>query len=85
MARLTTVRRTKLVLAVLGGAAMVTMTGLAVVTGDTTTTGDLPPAASPVLPGTMTEGDTVTTTIPPSTLAVEKAAPPVKAAPYGKG
>jgi hypothetical protein len=32
----------------------------------------------------MTLGDTVTTTIPPSTLAVEKAAPPVKAAPYGK-
>jgi hypothetical protein len=33
----------------------------------------------------MTQGDTVTTTIPPSTLAVDRAAPPVKAKPYGKG
>jgi len=79
-----TARRTKLALAALGGAALVTMTGLSMATGDTTTT-DLPPAASPVLPGPMTQGDTVTTTIPPSTLATEKAAPTVKAKPYGKG
>jgi len=83
MAQLTA-GRTKLALAALGGAALVTMTGLSMVTGDTTTT-DLPPAASPVLPKPMTQGETVTTTIPPSTLAVEKAAPPVKAKPYGKG
>ena len=76
-----TARRTKLALAALGGAALVTMTGLSMATGDTTTT-DLPPAASPVLPGPMTQGDTVTTTIPPSTLATEKAAPTVKAKPY---
>ena len=79
-----TARRTKLALAALGGAALVTMTGLSMATGDRTTT-DLPPAASPVLPGPMTQGDTVTTTIPPSTLATEKAAPTVKAKPYGKG
>ncbi|WP_167106777.1 hypothetical protein [Mycobacterium sp. DL592] len=48
-------------------------------------TTELPPAAAPVLPGPMTQGDTVTTTIPPSTLATEKAAPAVKAKPYGKG
>ncbi len=84
MAQLTAARRTKLALAALGGAALVTMTGLLMVTGETPTA-DLPPAASPVLPGPMTQGNTVTTTIPPSTLAVEKAAPPVKAAPYGKG
>ncbi len=83
MARLKAARRTRLVLAALGGVALVTMTGLSVVTGETTST-DLPPAASPVLPGPMTQGDTVTTTIPPSALAVEKAVPPVKAAPYGK-
>jgi hypothetical protein len=83
MAELTAARRTKLALAALGGAAVVTMTGLSVTTGENTTT-DLPPAGSPVLPGPMTQGETVTTTIPPSTLAVEKAAPPVKAAPYGK-
>ena len=76
-----TARRTKLALAALGGAALVTMTGLSMATGDRTTT-DLPPAASPVLPGPMTQGDTVTTTIPPSTLATEKAAPTVKAKPY---
>jgi hypothetical protein len=84
MAPLTTARRTKLALAAFGGAALATMTGLAIVTGDTTTA-DLPPAASPLLPGPMTQGDTVTTTTPPSTLAVEKAVPPVKAKPYGKG
>ncbi|MCI4673617.1 hypothetical protein [Candidatus Mycolicibacterium alkanivorans] len=84
MAQLMTARRIKLALAVLGGAAVVTMTGLSVVTGGSTTT-DLPPAAAPLLPGPMTQGDTVTTTIPPSTLAVKKAAPPVKAKPYGKG
>jgi hypothetical protein len=83
MAPLTTARRTKFALAALGGAALVTMTGLSTVTGETTTA-DLPAVASPVLPGPMTQGDTVTTTIPPSTLAVEKAVPPVKAAPYGK-
>lgn len=84
MAPLPIPRRTKLALAALGGAALVTMTGLSVVTGDTTTA-DLTPVASPVLPKPMTQGETVTTTIPPSTLAVEKATPPVKAKPYGKG
>jgi hypothetical protein len=83
MTQPTAARRTKLALAALGGAAVVTMTGLSLATGENMTP-DLPPAASPVLPGPMTQGDTVTTTIPPSTLAVEKAAPPVKAAPYGK-
>lgn len=84
MAPLTTARRTKLALAALGGTALLTMTGLSILAGDATTA-DLPAVASPVLPGPMTQGDTVTTTIPPSTLAVEKAAPPVKAKPYGKG
>ena len=83
MARLTAARRTRVALAALGGAALVTMTGLSVVTGETTST-DLPPAASPAQPKPMTQGETVTTTIPPSTLAVEKAVPLVKAPPYGK-
>ncbi len=84
MARLSTARGTKLALAVLGSGAVITMIGLSVVTEDSMTT-ELPPAAAPVLPGPMTQGDTVTTTIPPSTLATEKAAPAVKAKPYGKG
>lgn len=78
-----TARRTRLALAALGGAALVTMTELSMVTGETTTA-DLPPAACPVLPKPMTLWATATTTIAPSTLAVEKAAPPVKAAPWGK-
>ncbi len=62
---------------------MLAMAGLSVVIGDSAAPHWVP-AASPVLPGPMTEGDTVTTTIPPSVLATEKAKPLVKAPRFGK-
>lgn len=83
MAESTTGRRTKLLLAILGGSAAVAMAGFSVVIGETGEPMSVP-AASPVLPGPMTEGDTVTTTIPPSVLATAKAAPTYKAKPYGR-
>ncbi|WP_431234999.1 hypothetical protein ACQ856_11025 [Mycolicibacterium psychrotolerans] len=43
---------------------------------------DSSPVAAPVMPGPMTQGDTVTTTIPPTALATEKAVVTHKAKPY---
>ncbi|MGY4711921.1 hypothetical protein ACXDF8_20545 [Mycolicibacterium sp. CBM1] len=82
MADSTPGRRTKVLLALAGGAAALTMGGFSVA-GDGGSLVTVP-AAAPVLPGPMTEGDTVTTTIPPSVLAISKAKPVVKAKPYGK-
>lgn len=76
-------QRAKFLLAVVGGSAVVVLAGFAAVIGETGEPVSVP-AASPVLPGPMTEGDTVTTTIPPSALATAKAAPVVKAKFYGK-
>ena len=83
MAESTSVGRTKFLLAVAGGSAVLAMAGLSVVVGDAAP--QVVPAAAPVLPGPMTEGDTVTTTIPPSVLPTEKAKPLVKAPRYGRG
>lgn len=74
-------RRAKFLLAVLGGSAAMVMAGFAVVIGESGEPVSVP-AASPVLPGPMTQGDTVTTTIAPSALATEKAVVTHKAQPY---
>ena len=83
MAEWTRVARTKILLAVAGGSAVVAMGGLAVAVDE-----GLPPqapaVAAPVMPGPMTVGDTVTTTIPPTALATGKAAPAVKAKHFGE-
>lgn len=83
MAELTRVARTKILLAVAGGSAVVVMGGLAI-TFDDGATLNSPAVAAPIMPGPMTEGETVTTTIPPTSLATEKASPLVKAPRYGK-
>ncbi|WP_163746938.1 hypothetical protein [Mycolicibacterium helvum] len=83
MADSTRSSRTKILLAVAGGAAIVAMGGLAVV-ADTGAPPDVSPVAAPILPGPMTQGDTVTTTIAAATLATEKAAPAVKAKHFGE-
>jgi hypothetical protein len=83
MAELTRAARTKILLAVAGGSAVVVMGGLAI-TFDDGATLNAPPVASPIMPGPMTEGGTATTTIPPSVLDTEKAVPLVKAPRYGK-
>lgn len=83
MAQRTGAARTKILLAVAGGAAFVAMAGLAVVVDEGAPVYS-PSVASPVMPGPMTQGDTVTTTIPPTVLETAKAAPAVKAKPYGK-
>ncbi len=72
---------TKFLMAVIGGSAVVAMGGLAVAFDDGVPMGSSPVAA-PVMPGPMTQGDTVTTTIPPSVLATEKAVVTHKARPY---
>jgi hypothetical protein len=76
MAQSTTGKRIKLILAIVGGSAVVAMAGISVAMG---TGGSSHPFAHPVLVGPMTQGDTATTTIPPTALATEKAVPAVKA------
>jgi hypothetical protein len=88
MADSTRVSRTKILFALAGGAAVVAMAGLTVVF-DQGAPSVLPAVAAPVLPGPMTQGDTVTTTIVPvalpgSALATAKAAPTLKAKRYGE-
>jgi hypothetical protein len=83
MAEWTRAARTKILLAVAGGGAVVAMSGLAVAV-DEGPAPESPSVASPVLPGPMTQGDTVTTTIPPTALATGKAAPAVKAKHFGE-
>jgi len=78
MARLTTVEHAEFVFAIVGGSAVVAMVGFSVAMG-TGSRSDLVPVAHPILVGTMTAGDTVTTTTPPTALATEKATPTVKA------
>ncbi|KAA0110767.1 hypothetical protein [Mycolicibacterium sp. P1-5] len=73
--------RTKLLMAVVGGSAVVAMGGLSAMFGDGVPM-DSPAVAAPVLPGPMTIGGTVTTTIAPSVLATEKAVVTHKAQPY---
>jgi hypothetical protein len=75
--------RTKILMAVVGGAAVVAMGGLSAALGDGITV-DSPPVAAPIIPGPMTVGDTVTTTIAPAALATEKAKPQVKAKRFGE-
>jgi hypothetical protein len=84
MAHSMTVERTKLVLAIVGGSAVVAMAGFSVAMG-TSGSSDPLPMAHPILVGPMTEGDTVTTTVAPTQLATQKAAPALKAPRYGKG
>jgi hypothetical protein len=83
MAHWTRASRTKILLAVAGGAAVVAMGGLTVVF-DEGALPDSPMLAAPILPGPMTVGDTVTTTTPPAVLATEKARVEHKARPYGE-
>jgi hypothetical protein len=75
--------RIKILLAVVGGAAVVATGGLSAAFGDGITV-DSPPVAAPIIPGPMTVGDTVTTTIAPAVLATEKAKPQVKAKHFGE-
>ena len=82
MTERTRTARVKVLMAVVGGGAAVVMGGLAVVT-DVGPGPDSAHVASPILPGPMTQGDTVTTTIPPAALIVGKAAPTVKAPRFG--
>jgi hypothetical protein len=81
MGESTRAARTKILLAVLGGAAVMGMGAVVVATDD----GVLPAApavAAPVLPGPMTQGGTVTTTAAVTVLATEKAVVTHKAQPY---
>lgn len=78
MAQSTAGERTKLLFAIVGGSAVVAMAGFSVAMG-TSGSSDPLPVAHPVLVGPMTQGDTATTTIPPTALATEKAVPTVKA------
>jgi hypothetical protein len=88
MAEWTGVARTKILLAVAGGGTVMAMAGLTVVF-DQDTLPNSPVVAAPILPGPMTQGDTVTTTIVPvalpgSALATAKAAPKVRAKHFGE-
>ncbi|SBS76914.1 Rare lipoprotein A [uncultured Mycobacterium sp.] len=83
MADSTRASRTKILFAVAGGGAVVAMAGLTVVF-DQGAPSVLPAVAAPVLPGPMTQGDTVTTTIAPAVLATAKARPAVKAKHFGE-
>ncbi len=79
------VEHTKILMAVVGGAAVVAMGGLTTVFDDGMPV--TPAVAAPVMPGTMTQGDTVTTTIAPvalpgTVLPTEKAVVTHKAKPY---
>ncbi|EHB55923.1 rare lipoprotein A [Mycolicibacterium rhodesiae JS60] len=78
--------RIKILLAVVGGAAVVAMGGWSAAFGDGITV-DTSPVAAPIMPGPMTVGDTVTTTIVPvalpgTVLPTEKAVVTHKAQPY---
>jgi hypothetical protein len=73
--------RTKILLAIAGGGAVLGMAGLAVV-ADQGTTPDASVVAAPVIPGPMTVGDTVTVTAPVTVLPTEKAVVTHKAVPY---
>ena len=78
--------RTKVLMAVIGGGAVVAMAGVTVAF-DGGVPADSPAVAAPILPGPMTQGDTVTTTIVPvalpgSVLPTEKAVVKHKAQPY---
>lgn len=81
MAEWRNVLSTKVLMAVIGGSAVVAM-GAVTVAFDDGVPMDSSPVAAPILPGPMTQGDTVTTTIPPSVLATEKAKVMHKAQPY---
>lgn len=71
--------RVKLLAAVVGGGAMVTMGAFTAALGG-------PSAGSQsVVSGPMTVGATVTETTPDTVLATPAAAPAVKAKPYGEG
>ncbi|WP_319437161.1 hypothetical protein [Mycobacterium sp. RTGN5] len=83
MADRTGAARTKFLLAVAGGGAVLAMAGLTVVF-DENTLPNSPMVAAPILPGPMTQGDTVTTTIAPAALATAKARPAVKAKHFGE-
>jgi hypothetical protein len=84
MVHRTRASRTKILLAVAGGAAVVAMGGVTVVF-DEGTLPDSPLVAAPILPGPMTVGDTATTTtIEPAALATKKAKPAVKAKHFGE-
>jgi hypothetical protein len=83
MVEWTRAARTKILFAVAGGGAAVAMAGFVVAVDDGALP-DSPPVASPVMPGPMTQGETVTTTIAPTVLATEKAAPTVKAKRFGE-
>lgn len=72
---------TKVLMAVIGGSAVVAM-GAVTVAFDDGVPGDSSPVAAPILPGPMTQGETVTTTIPPTVLDTEKAVVTHKAQPY---
>ncbi|QEN12461.1 hypothetical protein ACRDU6_07030 [Mycolicibacterium sp. ELW1] len=79
---------TKVLMAVIGGSAVVAMGGVTVAFDDGVPI-DSSPVAAPVMPGPMTQGDTVTTTIEPvampgPVLPTEKAAPKVKAKRFGE-
>jgi hypothetical protein len=78
MAVSTRAARMKILSALASGSAVLAMGGLVVMVDD-----GLPqtptPVASPILPGPMTQGATVTTSSAPTVLATEKAAPAVKA------
>jgi hypothetical protein len=73
--------RTKLLMAVIGGGAVVAMGGVTVAFDDGIPVNS-PAVAAPIMPGPMTQGDTVTTTVPPTALATEKAVVTHKAKPY---
>jgi hypothetical protein len=83
MAEWTGAARTKILLVVAGGGAVMAMAGLTVVFDEDTLLNS-PMVAAPILPGPMTQGDTVTTTVAPAVLATEKAAPAVKAKHFGE-
>jgi hypothetical protein len=69
-------RHSKFLFAIVGGSAVIAMAGFAVAMGGGDTQVSI---AHPILVGPMTQGDTATTTIPPTALATEKAVPVVKA------
>jgi hypothetical protein len=73
--------RTKVLMAVIGASAAVAMGGLSMMFNDDVAMNS-PAVAAPVVPGPMTIGGTVTTTIAPSVLATEKAVVTHKAQPY---
>ncbi len=78
--------RTKILMAVIGGGAVIAMGGVTVAF-DGGVPADSPAVAAPILPGTMTQGDTVTTTVVPvalpgTVLPTEKAVVTHKAKPY---